>query len=134
MKFRNLKKHDFVIYSDLSECYYVHKDGVLLECAKWEYDNGLYINCGINKNNGNWKTLKEDLIDTKNDKYSYLQIWVNKGYCHRCGKKLTKDNYKFDTEYLECCFEYDYFYCNECKEKEEADFEKFMNEYHGKGE
>lgn len=130
MKFRKFKKHDFVIYSDLIECYYVNKDGELFECAKWEYDNGLYIDSGINKNHGKWKTLKKDLIESKNDKYSYIKIWVNNGYCHKCGKKLTEDNYKsFDIEYLECPFEYDYFYCNECKEKEVADFEKFMREY-----
>lgn len=129
MKFRELKKYEFVIYVDLSETYYVHKDGILTEHIKWEYDNGLYINSGIDEQPGKWKTLKRELKESTADNYSYTSIWVNKGYCHRCGKKLTKNNFNFDTNYLECPFEFDYFYCNECKAKEVEDYEKFMSEY-----
>ena len=128
MKFRELKKREFVIFLTLTECYYANKDGKLTEYIKWEYDNGLYINSGINEAPGKWKELKEYLKESKGSKYNKAQIWINNGKCHRCGKKLTKSNFKFDFDYIERCFENDYFYCDECKQKQVEYFETHILE------
>lgn len=129
MKFRKLKKLDFVIYSDLAQVYYVNNKGKLTEYIEWEYDNGLYVESGTQKQKGSYKELRRVIKDTKNDCYSSLRIWVNNGKCHRCGCKLDESNFGFDDSILDCYFERDYFYCDSCKDEQVKEFEKFMSEY-----
>ena len=129
MKFRKLKKLDFVIYSDLECVYFINNKGKLTEYSEWEYDNGLYIQSGVDEYKGNYKRLRKLIKDTKKDKYSALREWINKGKCHRCGCKLTDNNFKFNDSSLICWFEQNYFYCDSCKEAQVKEFEEFMLKY-----
>lgn len=124
-KFRKLKKKPFVVISKWGDVGYSYIDGILTEHNEWEYDNGLYVDSGWESETTTWKRLKEYLKDDKKN-----TIIINKGYCHRCGQKLTSENYKNEIkDSLYPYFEYDFFYCNDCKEKQVQDFENFMNEY-----
>lgn len=123
-KFRKLKTQNFVILSYWSEFAFTHIDGELKRHDKWEYDNGLYITDGWDSERSSWKELKE-LLNPR-DK---LRIFIDTGHCHRCGCKLTSQNYKNEIEdELSCCIEPDFFYCNKCKEQKYIDFAKFMLE------
>lgn len=58
-----------------------------------------------------------------------LRIFIDTGHCHRCGCKLTSQNYKNEIkDWLTYCVEPDFFYCNKCKEQKYIDFAKFMLE------
>lgn len=104
-----------------------HIDGNLKIHNKWEYDNGLYIVDGWETDPSTWKQVKELL---KNKKEEKIIIFVNNGRCPRCGCRLTPQNYKNEIENsLNIYFEYDFFYCNACKQKQVQDFEEFMLNY-----
>ena len=127
MKFRKLKKANFVLLSSWGDIAYSHIDGVLTEYNYWEYDNGLYTTSGWESEKAPYRQLKNYIKDCKSDD---PRLFINKGYCPRCGQKLTAENYKNEIkDSLTPIFEWDFFYCNDCKEQECADFIKFAEEY-----
>lgn len=124
MKFRDLKKKDFVLIQSYGEYYISHINGVLTIYWLWEYDNGLYITSGFTEEKTTWKYLKS-IIQNDGEKFWVI---VNSGKCPRCGVKLTESNYKneIDANNIQCLVETDYFYCNDCKQKQFKEWAEFM--------
>ena len=110
MKFRDLKKKDFVLIQSYGEYYISHIDGVLTIYWLWEKTT--------------WKYLKS-IIQNDGEKFWVI---VNSGKCPRCGVKLTESNYKseIDADNIKCLVETDYFYCNDCKKKQFKEWAEFM--------
>lgn len=131
-RFKKLKRKDFVLLSTWGDFIITHIDGNLKIHNKWEYDNGLYIVDGWETDPSTWKQVKELL---KNKKEEEIIIFINNGRCPRCGCRLTPQNYKNEIENnLDIYFEYDFFYCNACKQKQVQDFEEFVMNYDEQGD
>ena len=136
MKFKDLKKKKFwgylstfiirngEYYDEEGESYIVNDENGLILYRYWDYDGDLYPTSGYNKEKYSWKLLKHSL---KLDKNNWLQIWDGK--CKRCGCSLTKENYHIDKYFPAMEFENDYYYCNDCRQKEIDDYVKWMEEY-----
>lgn len=143
MRFRDLKRQNFIIYfsgfygynrnagesnnpdyTDADNSFIVYQDGKLTLHAYWEYDNGLYVNSGYEEIKTTWKDLKYNL---KNNYNKNSLIWIFNGKCPRCGCKLTSENFNFNPDFG-TPFEYDFYYCNKCKQDQVDDFVKFMDE------
>lgn len=121
---KSLKKKNFVILSYWGDFAITHINNALSIYGKREYDNGLYIEDGWNENSLSWTKLKHILKEEK------LLMFVENGHCPRCGCLLTEQNYKNEIEdSFYTPFEYDFFYCNDCKQKQIEDFVKFTKNY-----
>lgn len=126
-KFKKLKRKDFVLLSSWGDFIITHIGNDLKIHNKWEYDNGLYITDGWETDPFTYKEVKELLKNRKKEK---IVLMVHDGRCPRCGCKLNSLNYKNEIiDNLDCCFEYDFFYCNACKQKQVQDFEEFVMNY-----
>lgn len=138
MKIRKLKNKDFVmyfkeffrregIYID-SECesFIVKQGKELYIHASWDYDNGLYTESGYEPIKITWKDL---IYSLKHCKSKYNRFYIFDGKCKRCGRKLTKDNFKLEINFAAMCFENDFYYCNDCKVRQVDDYIEFMENY-----
>lgn len=135
MKIRHLKHKDFIIYfhefqykandwiESEFESFVVKQGKELLLYVQWEYDNGLYTTSGYEPVKITWKDL---IYSLKHCKSKYNHFFIFDGRCKRCGCKLNDDNFKLELNFDCMPFEYDFYYCNKCKQAQIDDYVKFM--------
>lgn len=110
-------------YDSVCESYVVKQGDKLILHAAWDWDNGLYTESGYEDIPIKWKDLIYNLKNSRK-KHNWTQIF--NGKCKRCNKKLNDTNFKLEINFSNMCFEYDFYYCNECKQKQVDDYVEFM--------
>lgn len=83
----------------------------------------LYTTSGYEPIKITWKDL---IYSLKHCKSKYNQFFIFDGRYKRCGCKLNDENFKLEINFNCIPFEYDFYYCNECKKAQVDDYVKFM--------
>jgi len=138
MKLRKLKHKKFYMYFDelwyletpnksgscgtwwdtIGQSYVVNDEYGLRAYFYWEDDREYCGGSGYTEEKYTWKEFKKTLKEQVK-KYNYARFWTGK--CHRCGTKLTPENYEYKLDFGGLVFEDDIYYCNHCKQKQVED-------------